>query len=105
VNLNLQVSYADVPGFPPGSAVAAIQVTVTGSAPGNTTPLVETVPPGTAEVAVPLTVADTYTYAVQAIDAATPPNSYGSPISGSFSITAPVTVSLSLPSSVAASQS
>jgi hypothetical protein len=105
MNLDLAISYAPVPGFPAGSAVAGIQVTVTGTAPGNTTPIVQTVAPFTLNVAFPLTVADTYTYSVQAIDAATPPDTFGDAVTGSFTITAPVTVTLTLPSSVVASQS
>ncbi len=105
MNLDLAVTYADVAGFPPGSAVIAIEATITGSAVGNTTPTVQTQPPGTAAFVFPLTVADTYTYSVQGIDGATPPNTYGTPVTGSFVITAPTTVTLALPSAVVASQS
>jgi len=105
MNLDLAISYADVSGFPAGSAVAAIQATVTGTAAGNTTPIVQSVAPGTASVVFALTVADTYTYSVVAVDSATPPNEYGSPVTGSFAITAPATVTLSIPATVTASQS
>ena len=105
MNLALVISYAPVDGFPAGSAVAAIQVTVTGTAPGNTTPIVQTGAPGTLDVSFPLTVADTYTYSVVAIDAATPPDTYGTAVTGSFAIVAPATVTLTLPASVVASQS
>jgi hypothetical protein len=103
MKLDLAISYAPVPGFPAGSAVAGIQVTVTGSLPGSV-PIVQTVAPFTLNVDFPLTVADTYTYSVQAVDAATPPDTFGDAVTGSFTITAPVTVTLTLPSSVVASQ-
>lgn len=105
MNLNLAVSYAPVPGFPAGSVVAAIQVTVAGTAAGNTTPIVQSVAPGTSEVTFALTVADTYTYSVVAVDAAVPADTFGDPVTGSFAIVAPATVTLALPSGVVASQS
>lgn len=104
MNLALAISYAPVDGFPAGSAVAGIQITVVGSAPGNTTPIVQTVSPGTDIVSFPLAVADTYSYSIEGVDAATPPNTFGSPVVGSFAITAPATVTLTLPSSAVASQ-
>jgi hypothetical protein len=104
MNLALAISYAPIDGFPAGSAVAAIQVTVTGTTVGNTTPIVQSVAPGTSTISFPLTVADTYTYSVSAVDAATPPDDFGTAVTGSFVITAPVTVTLTLPSSVVASQ-
>lgn len=104
MNLNLAVSYAPVPGFPAGSVVAAIQVTVVGSLPGSA-PVVQSVAPGTSEVTFALTVADTYTYSVVAVDAAVPPDTFGDAVTGSFVIVAPATVTLALPSGVVASQS
>lgn len=104
-NLNLAVVYADIPGFPAGAAVAAITATVTGTAAGNTTPIVQVGAPGVASFTFPLTVADTYSYSVEGVDGATPPNTYGTPVTGTFVITAPATVTLSLPSSVTPSQS
>jgi hypothetical protein len=104
MNLVLAVAYAPVSGFPAGSAVNVIQATVTGTAAGNTTPIVQTAPDGTGAFTFPLTVADTYTYTVEALDASTPPNTYGTPVTGSFVVTAPTTVTLTLPSTVTASQ-
>jgi hypothetical protein len=104
MNLVLAVLYSPVPGFPPGSAVAAVTATVTGTAAGNTTPISQSAPPDEASFVFALTVADTYTYSVQAVDGATPPNTYGTAVTGTFAITAPVTVTLSLPSSVTPSQ-
>jgi len=104
MNLDLAVIYANIPGFPAGSVVAVIQATVTGTAAGNTTPIVQTGAPGVASLVFPLTVADTYTYSVAALDASSPPNTFGTPVTGTFAITAPATVTLSLPSTVSASQ-
>jgi hypothetical protein len=105
MNLVLAVLYSPVPGFPAGSAVAAVTATVTGTASGNTTRISQSAPAGETSFVFPLTVADTYTYSVQAVDGATPPNTYGTAVTGTFTITAPATVTLSLPSSVTPSQS
>ena len=105
MNLNLAVTYAAVAGFPAGSVVASYVATVTGTAAGNTTPIVQSVAAASAPASFvfPLTVADTYSYSVSGQDANG--NTFGTPITGSFAITAPATVSLSLPATVAASQS
>jgi hypothetical protein len=102
MNLVLAVQYADVGGFPQGSVVSEIQATVTGTAAGNTTPVSQNGPPATPQFTFALTVADTYNYSVQAKDASG--NGFGTAVTGSFVVTAPTTVTLSLPSTVVASQ-
>jgi hypothetical protein len=104
MNLDLAVVYALVPNFPAGSQVAAIVATVTGTAAGNTTPIVQSAGPGVPQFVFPLTVADTYSYSVSAVDGSTPPNTFGTPVTGSIVITAPATVTLNLPSTVTAVQ-
>lgn len=95
----LAIAYTpSAPTFPEGTVVGSIQVTVTGSAVGNTTPVVGSVAAGTPSVTVDLTVADAYTYSVQALDASG--NALGTAITGAFETVAPVLVSVSLPSSV-----
>ena len=105
MNLNLAVTYAEVPGFPAGSAVASYVAVVTGAAAGNTTPVVQTYPAASAPASFvfPLSVADTYTYSISGQDASG--NTFGAPVTGSFAITAPATISLNLPSAVVPSQS
>jgi hypothetical protein len=105
MNLNLAVTYGPVSGFPAGSVVAAIQSTITGTAAGNTTPVVQSVAPGTATITFVVTVADTYTYSIAGVDGSSPPNAYAPAVTGSFVITQPTTVTLTLPVSALASQS
>jgi hypothetical protein len=84
--------------FPAGSGpIATIAYSITGSAAGNTTPITGTIPLNATSLTVTL-IADTYTWTLTNSDAATPPNTYGGPFSGSFVIQAPATVSLSLAS-------
>ncbi len=99
MNAVLAVTYADVPGFPAGSAVAAVVATVVGS---SGPPLTQSVPPGSPQIVFSNIPADTYSLTVAAQDAAG--NTFGTPVTGSFTITAPSTVTLSLPSAVSTSQ-
>ena len=92
------ISYSDVPGFPVGSSVAQIVVTITGTA----GPVVQKVAPGTATVSFLDVLADTYTFDVHAEDASG--TSFGHNVTGSFVVTAPATVTLSLPSSASTAQ-
>lgn len=100
MNAILAVLYSLVPGFPAGSVVASISASITGAA----TPIVtQSVPPDTAAITFANVPADSYTFSVAAVDASG--NVFGTPVTGTFVIAAPTTVSLSLPSSVTASQS
>lgn len=91
--VNLTVSYTDT-AFPAGTgAVAAIGATLTGTAAGNTTPVSLTIPPGATSVSTTLA-PDTYNYSIQNADAAG--NNLAGPQTGSFTITAPAQVTLSL---------
>ena len=101
MNAVLAISYTVVPGFPSGSVVDNIVATVTGTL--NATPVVQKAPADSASITFAGLPADTYTYSVAGVDAAG--NVFGTPVSGSFTLVAPVTVSLSLPSAVTASQS
>ena len=93
----LTVVYADVPGFPAGSAVDHVAVTVTGAvAPAVT----QTVAPGTTAVIFPALGVDTYSYSIAAQDASGAV--LGSAVTGTFAVTAPATVTLSLPASATA---
>jgi len=103
LNALFAIAYASVGGFAPGTAVANIQITLTGSAAGNTTPVVGTVAPGTTSADIALSVADTYGYSVVAVDASG--KALGTPVTGSFVLTAPATISLQLPSTVSVTQS
>lgn len=95
MNAVMTVVYSLIGGFPAGSVVANVVASITGAA----TPVVsQTVAPGTATIAFDNVPADTYTYSVQAVDASN--NTFGTAVTGTFTITAPTTVTLSLPSSV-----
>jgi hypothetical protein len=97
-NLNLAVSYSVVDGFPEGSVVASVVATITGTA-GS--PISQTVAADAASIVFVGVDADTYSYSVNAVDASGAV--LGTPVIGSFVVSAPVTVSLSLPSAVVAS--
>jgi len=104
-NLNLAFSFTPTPGFATGTVVGGYVVTVTGTAPGNATPVVQTLPASATSATFPV-IADTYTYSVQNIDGASPPNPLSASVNGTFTVTgSPTTVTLSLVSSVTASQS
>jgi hypothetical protein len=100
-DVTLAIVYTDVPGFPAGSVVDHIVATVTGTA--NTTPVTQNAPPGTASIVFPSLPADTYTFSVGGTDAAG--TVFGTAVTGSFTITEPTTVTLSLPSTVDVTQS
>lgn len=100
MNLDLGIVYADVPGFPTGSVVAHILASIT----GLVTPVATQIAlPGAATIEFANVAADTYTYSVAGVDASN--NTFGTPVTGTFVITAPATVTLSLPSAVTPSQS
>jgi hypothetical protein len=99
MNAVLAVLYSVVPGFPAGSVVASISASIT----GTITPVVtQSVPPDTAGITFANVPADTYTFSVQGVDAAG--NTFGTPVTGTFTISAPATVSLSLPATVSVTQ-
>ena len=100
MNANVSITYADMPGFPAGSIVDHIVVTVVGTV--NTLPNMQAVPPGTASVTFDL-IADDYTVSAQGFGA--DGTAFGKPVSTTFTITAPATISLSLPFTLTATQS
>lgn len=100
-NAVLSISFGDVPGFPAGSIVDHVLVTASAVDPANS-PAAQSVAPATASVTFANLNADTYTFTAQAFPAAG--SGFGAPVSVVFTITAPATVSLSLPSDMSASQ-
>ena len=92
-NAVLSVTYTDVPGFPHGSAVAAIKATITGPA----GPQTQSVGAGTASITFDNVVPGSYAYVVEAVDSGG--NVYGTAVQGTFSVPEPP-VTLSLPSAV-----
>lgn len=93
------VTYADVPGFPAGSKVDHVLVSIAGSSPASAQS--QSVAPGTNSVVFSNVVPDSYTITVQAQDAAG--NNFGSPVTGTFTAT-DTTVTLNLPSAVTVAQ-
>ena len=100
MNLDLAITYADVPNFPAGSAVAHILASITGAV----TPVVTQIAlPGAATISFANVPADTYTYSVSGVDVSN--NTFGTAVTGTFTVTAPATVTLFLPATVTATQS
>lgn len=82
--------------FPPGTgAVNHIVVTITGTAVGNTTPIVQTIPFANVGMAgsLPLS-ADTYTWSIQNFDANNTP--LAGAFTGTHTVVAPATVSVTI---------
>ena len=98
----LTITYGDVPGFPAGTVLNAIIASLTET---SVTPPVSTsqkVPPGTPSIVFTDVDPGTYTMTVNGVD---PSGAVlGSPFTGTFTITAPTTVTLSLPASVTVAQ-
>lgn len=89
--------------FPVGTALGSIVASLTGSAAGNTTPITQTVAAGTASIVFSAVVPDTYAISVQQQDGNG--NALGAAVTGSVVVSAPSTVTLSVPVAVAASVS
>ena len=92
VNATGAITYADVGGFPAGSVVDHIAVTLTDAA-GVVTG--QNVPPGTATVTFANVAPGTYTTSVSAKSSTGA--TFGTPVTGSLTVDAPATVSLALP--------
>lgn len=94
MNASLAISYSPVGGFPAGTVLDHIRVTIT----GNSTPAQsQSVAPGVSPVVFANVPADTYSYQVDAVDG------NGATLTsrtGSFVVSAPTTVTLNLPSGV-----
>ena len=102
---NLSILYADVAGFAAGTVVGGIVASITDTSVTPPTAVTQTVAAGTASVSFPNVAAGSYSFSVQAVDGSTPPVPLGSAVTGTFTITAPATISLSLPSGVTPTQS
>ena|SRR6266704_1113269 len=98
MTVSVAVVYADVPGFPVGTSVSAVKVTITDTS-GNATS--QSVAPGTNSVSFENVAAGDYLMSVQALDQ----NGVGlgTAVTGSFNVPAPSTITLSLPQSATAS--
>ena len=102
----LTPTYAPVSGFPAAAVVAAILFTAVGSLPENATPQTQSVAPGTATVTFSDLAADTWTFTASPVDAsgaALTAAGYSAP-STSLAITAPQTVTLTVPTALSAAQ-
>jgi len=99
VNAIGAITYADVAGFPAGSVVDHIAVTLT-DAGGVVTG--QNVPPGTATVTFTNVAAGTYATSIAAKSAAGV--TFGTAVTGTFTVDAPATVNLSLPNGATWSQ-
>jgi len=102
-NAAVTLAYADTPGFPAGSVVDHVFVMATASNPANSPPP-QIVAPGTDSVTFDDLAPDTYQISAQAFPVTGP--GFGQSATTSITIAAvgPVTVSLSLPASVSATQ-
>ena len=89
--------------FPAGTTLGNLQASLTGAAAGNTTPIVQSLPAGTASVVFPAVVPDTYAISVQQLDGNS--NPLGTAVTGLVTVSAPTTITLSIPVAVAASVS
>ena len=96
------LSYADVPGFPAGTAVDHIVVSVTDTSVSPTTTVSQNVAAGATSVTFADLDPGSYSYTVAGVDSSGVV--LGTPVVGSFSVTAPATISLSLPSAASFSQ-
>lgn len=97
-NVNFSVQFADQGGFPAGSAVDHLVLTVTG--PESST---VNLAPNATSASVTISAAGGYTASVQAVDATG--DHFGTAAIATFSIAAPATVTLSLPNALAATVS
>lgn len=94
----IDITYGDVTGFPVGTVLSKITVSVTDPS-GAVTP--QDVAPGTAEVIVTATTVGDYGFTIQAH--AADGSTLGTAVTGTFSVAAPTTVSLPLPVSATVS--
>ena len=97
----LTIAYADSsPTFPAGSAVASIVVSITDTSASPPVSVSQTVAPGTASITFPNVAVGDYTASAQAVDASGA--ALGSPATTTFTVSAPATISLSLPVTLSA---
>lgn len=91
----IDITYADVPGFPAGTAVAKIAVSV--QKPDGSFDFIDATPEQ-AEVEYSAATAGIYNVTVQALDSTG--NALGTNVLATFTVAAPTTVTLRLPASV-----
>lgn len=96
------ITYADVPGFPAGASVDHVVVSITDTSVSPTTTVSQNIAPGTASVTFANLDTGSYSYTIAGVDGSGVV--LGSPVTGSFSVTAPATITLNLPSAASFSQ-
>ena len=103
MNVNASVSYGSVSGFAAAAVVAAIVISLQGATAGAA-PITQTVAPGTASASFANVPPDTYTVTATPVDeAANPLTATGYTVpSTSVTVTAPSTVTLSVPTGITA---
>lgn len=97
-DVTFAIAFADVSGFPAGSVVSHVDLTVLAPDGAST---VRSLRPDETSVTLAFDVVGDYSATVQAIDASGA--LLGNPALAAFSISAPATVTLSLPASLTAS--
>ena len=107
--MKLTVTYGVTPGFAVASVVAAILLSAVGALPANSTPVTQTVAPGTESATFDSLAVDTWTFTATPVDVnGNPLTAAGyTPPSTAFTVTGtgPVTVSLQVPTALVASAS
>jgi len=89
------IAYSDVAGFPAGSVVDHVAVSITNTTDSPPVSSTQNVAPGTGTVTFPNLDPGSYTYSISAQDASN--SVYGTAVTGTFTISAPATVTLSIP--------
>jgi hypothetical protein len=103
-NAIVGLEYTSVSGIAAGTVAANVVVAITGTATGNTTPQTQTVATGAVSATFFSVVPDSYTYVVTNTTADGTVIPTPSPVTGSFTITAPTTITLSLVTSATVTQ-
>ena len=96
----MQITLGPVDGFPSGTVVDHIAVTVTAAF--LAAPQTQNIPPSQSSLVITGEAAGTYQYSVVGQDAAN--NALGTPVTGSFTLSAPATITLQLPTAVSVTQ-
>lgn len=101
-NAVLTITYAKTSGFPAGSVVDHIAVSITDTTAVPPTSVTQNLPPDTGSATFVNVAPGSYTFSVSGQDVTGAV--FGTPVTGTFTITAPATVTLSLPATASAAQ-
>jgi hypothetical protein len=101
-NAVFSITYAKVDGFPAGTVVDHIAVSITDVSTTPSTTVTQNLPPDSGSATFVNVAAGDYTFSVSGQDATN--TVLGTAVAGKFSITAPATVTLSLPATASAAQ-